>query len=78
MSDYKQELENIESKINKAKEEKIRLEEQKKSLKKERAELTEKLKEEGIKDVGELEGIIVDLEIEIQKGIEECQKDLEI
>ena len=71
--DYKQELNNIEKKVNSNKEEKIKLQERKNRLELDKAEILKQLEEEGIKSE-ELENLILDLEVEIQQNLEKCKE----
>jgi len=74
---YKKELDNIQSKIESNKIEKARTEERLNQSEKEKKNILAKLKEEGIKEE-ELQSIIADLEITIQKEIEKCKKQLKL
>ncbi len=69
---YKQELDNIERKVNDNKTEKIKLEERKKHLQEEKNKIITELKEMKIEE-GELENLILDLEVEIQTQIEKAK-----
>ena len=71
--DYKQELNNIEKKVNSNKEEKIKLQERKNRLELDKAEILKQLEVEGIKSE-ELENLILDLEVEIQQNLEKCKE----
>ena len=70
---YKEELSKIEKTIEENKLEKARLEERKKKLDEDKAILFDQLRDEGL-TYQELESKIIELEAEITKGIEECQK----
>ncbi len=70
---YKQELDNIEQKINENKEEKIKLEERKKHLQEEKNKILNELEQMGIKET-DLENLILDLEVEIQTKIDKCKE----
>ena len=69
---YKQELDNIERKVNDNKTEKIKLEERKKHLQEEKNKIITELKEMKIEE-GELENLILDSEVEIQTQIEKAK-----
>lgn len=71
--DYKSELNSIEKKVNSNKEEKIKLKERKKHLQEEKDKIVKALEVEGIKE-GELENLILDLEVEIQTQIEKAKE----
>ena len=71
--DYKNEIDDIEKKVNFNKEEKIKLEERKNRLELDKAEILKQLEVDGIK-VEELGDLIRDLECEIQTQIEKCKE----
>jgi len=71
--DFKKELEQIESQVETAKLEKVKLEERKRQLEEEKVSITKELKELGIQEDTNLEVIIQELEAEIELGIEKCQ-----
>jgi len=75
--DYKQELQDIEKKVNESKIEKAKLEERLFQLNKDEKEIMEILEVEGIKDISELSNKLNQLEFEIQEGLNECKKILE-
>lgn len=70
---YKQELDNIEKKVNFNKEEKIKLTERQKHLTEEKNKIIAELKEMKIEE-SELDNLILDLEVEIQTQIEKCKE----
>lgn len=70
---FKNELDIIERKVNKNKEEKIKLSERKKHLTEEKDKIISELKKEGIEE-SKLEDLIIDLEMEIQEKLEKCNE----
>lgn len=71
--DYTAELSKIEQTVNNAKLEKATLEERQRKLIEEQTKILEELKKEEITE-DKLEENIDNLEVSIQKGIEECQE----
>lgn len=69
---YSEELSKIEQKVNGAKLEKATLEERKRNLEQEQTKILEELKKEEIGE-NKLEDVIMDLEVEIQEGIDKCK-----
>jgi len=74
--DYKEELQNIEKKVNESKIERAKLEERLAQLTKEETETLQELEKEGVK-VEDLESTLNQLEFEIQEGLDRCKKILE-
>ena len=69
---YSEELTKIEQKVNDSKLQKATLEERKRNLEEEQIKITEELKKEEIKEEW-LEDAIMDLEVEIQEGIDKAK-----
>ena len=74
--DYKEELQDIEKKVNESKIERAKLEERLAQITKDETEVLEGLKTEGIKPE-DLESTLNQLEFEIQEGLDKCKKILE-
>lgn len=70
---YKEELDNIEKKVNDNKTEKIKLTERQKHLQAEKDKIIAELKEMKIEE-DELSDLILDLEVEIQTQIEKAKE----
>lgn len=70
---YKQELESIETQVEKQKTEKIKLEERKRQLTQDKTKILSELKELNIAE-DKIEEVIEELEINIQKQISETQQ----
>jgi len=70
---YKSELDAIEKKVNDNKTEKIKLTERQKHLQEEKDNIITELKEMKIEE-GDLDNLILDLEVEIQTQIEKCKE----
>jgi len=70
---YKQELDKIDKQLEYQKIEKAKLEERKRQLEVDQAEILKQLEEEQI-DKDKLGDIIIDLELELEEGVTECQQ----